>query len=629
VRDNRKIRVLECIRQGQVGGGESHLLSLIENLDRSKFEPIVLSFTDGPMVDRMRKANVECHVIHTERPFDISKRKVINKFIRSKNVDIIHAHGTRANSNVMWSARSLNIPVVYTVHGWSFHPDQNFIVRNLRVWGEKYLTSKSDINISVSASNKKSGEDFLKKFESVIINNGIDQNKFSPEKELKNIRKELGISSDAILVLFVARFTHQKQPLQLLAAFAKALKQLPQLHLLMVGDGELKTEAVTLAGTLNINPNVTFTSFRSDIPEILAAGDIFMLPSLWEGLPIGLLEAMAMGKAIIASDVDGTSELIIHNKNGILIQPGNREAICEALLRVAKDPGLRLILQQNSQITIRERYNAVTMTRQIEEVYLKLFPQNKFNQMEFERITDIKRLKFISNVLESGLPEGAEVLDVGCGNGVISRSLGKQGFKVKGVDISEKAIARAMELNNNSNVSFEVKSAEQLVSDGARYHAVICSEVLEHLNDPGKLLAVLHDVLHKDGVLIVTVPNGQGPRELLVTRPVISLQKSNGPIWKIINKIKQGLGYRGTTVQSSADDLTHIQFFTKSSLIKLAQQNNFSIIKFGKTNFVEDVFPFSLLTKKIKVLQKLDCAIAERLPYSFNGGFVTVWEKAV
>lgn len=247
--------------------------------------------------------------------------------------------------------------------------------------------------------------------------------------------------------------------------------------------------------------------------------------------------------------------------------------------------------------------------------------------MEFERIADIKRLNFIIKTLKEKMPKGAEVLDVGCGNGIISRGVGRQGFIVKGIDVSEKAIARARELNTLPDVKFEVTSAEQLVAGGHRYHAVICSEVLEHLHDPGKLLSVLHQSLEDDGALIVTVPNGRGPRELLVTRPVIALQKKNNWLWKLVQKIKSGLGYKGTTVQSSADDLTHIQFFTKRSLENLARSHNFKIVQFGKTNFIDDVFPFSLFTKRIKALQKLDCAVADMLPYSLTGGFVTVWQK--
>ena len=247
--------------------------------------------------------------------------------------------------------------------------------------------------------------------------------------------------------------------------------------------------------------------------------------------------------------------------------------------------------------------------------------------MEFERIADIKRLSFIIDVLKEKLPSKAEVLDVGCGNGVISRGLGEVGFRVKGIDISEKTIEKAKSLNKFSNVVFEVCSAEQLVANSERYHAIICSEVLEHLENPGKLLSVLHEVLHQDGVLIDTVPNGNGPRELFVTRPVIHMQKKNNFAWKILQKVKTGLGYKGTTAQSDADNLTHIQFFTKGTLEQLASNNKFKINKFGKTNFIEDVFPFSFFTKRIKSLQKWDCAVAEILPYQFTGGFVTVWEK--
>ena len=186
---------------------------------------------------------------------------------------------------------------------------------------------------------------------------------------------------------------------------------------------------------------------------------------------------------------------------------------------------------------------------------------------------------------------------------------------------------KAKELNQLPNVNFDVISAEQLVADGNKYNAIICSEVLEHLNKPENLLKTLHQSLTDNGVLIVTVPNGMGPREVFVTKPVIFFQKQDNFIWHTILKIKKLLGYTGTTVQSSASDLTHVQFFTKNALQNLAKENNFEIILFGKTNFVEDVFPFSVFTKRIKILQKIDCAIAEILPYSFTGGFVTVWQK--
>ena len=93
--------------------------------------------------------DVPTKVIHTLRPFDFTKWKEVKKFIAQQKVDLVHAHGTRAASNILWAARSLKLPVIYTVHGWSFHQDQNYLVRNIRVLGEKYLTSKTNRNIPV------------------------------------------------------------------------------------------------------------------------------------------------------------------------------------------------------------------------------------------------------------------------------------------------------------------------------------------------------------------------------------------------------------------------------------------------------------------------------------------------
>ena len=246
--------------------------------------------------------------------------------------------------------------------------------------------------------------------------------------------------------------------------------------------------------------------------------------------------------------------------------------------------------------------------------------------MEFQRYTDQKRLQFISSMLSKSISNGAEVLDVGCGNGIISRSLGAAGFNVLGVDVSEKAIEKARLLNSFPNVRFEVKSAEQLVADSQQYEAIICSEVLEHLHQPDNLLKVLRQILKENGILIVTVPNGMGGRELLVTKPVQAIMKNFPLCWKWLSSFKSLLGYKGTTVQSDADDLSHVQFFTIESLSALASKGGFKIKYWGKSNFIEDVFPFSLLTKRIRKLQQLDCNLAEWLPLKMTGGFFTVWQ---
>ncbi|SKA46078.1 ubiquinone biosynthesis O-methyltransferase [Chitinophaga eiseniae] len=245
---------------------------------------------------------------------------------------------------------------------------------------------------------------------------------------------------------------------------------------------------------------------------------------------------------------------------------------------------------------------------------------------EYERIADIKRLNFITESLQKEIPANAHVLDVGCGNGVISRHLGQFGYNVLGIDISQKTIDVARSKNKLPNVAFEAISAEELTAKGQQYDAVICSEVLEHLHHPEVLLRTIYASLKDNGILVVTVPNGMGPREVCVTKPMLKARNNPG-LWSFINKVKSSLGFKGTTVQSQADNLDHVQFFTRKDLTALASANDFHIIRFAKTNFVEDVFPFSIVTKRVKALQSLDCSIAELLPVGFTGGFNTLWKK--
>ncbi len=246
---------------------------------------------------------------------------------------------------------------------------------------------------------------------------------------------------------------------------------------------------------------------------------------------------------------------------------------------------------------------------------------------EFTRYADIKRLHFILDAITKHAGQKGKVLDVGCGNGVITRFMGEHGFDVLGIDVSEKTIAKASALNTLPNVRFEVKSAEQLVADGAVYDAVICSEVLEHLNNPSLLLTELHKAIKPNGILVVTVPNGMGPREVMVTKPVIRMQRKKGFTWRATNRLKRLLGYSGTTTQSSADDLQHVQFFTLKDLSTLAHKNGFQIIETASSNFIDDIFPVSLVTKRSYWLQKADGKVADLLPTSLSGGFFTVWTK--
>lgn len=359
------------------------MLDLVEELNKEQYEPIVLSFTDGPMVSRLQQMGVKTHVIATEIPFDFTNWKKVKNFIEAEQIDIVHAHGTRALSNTFWAAKRLGLPIIYTVHGWSFHADQSPIMKTYRTLGEKFLINRSDVTVCVSENNLKEGQQLFDMSRATVIKNGINLDKFSRENTYKDIRKELGIAKDALLVGYIARITAQKDPITFLKAIVSVPAEL-NMHFLMVGEGDLKEEALKLAGQLNILHRITFVDFRQDIPDILNAIDIYCLPSLWEGLPIGLLEAMAMGKAVVATAIDGTKEVVVHMENGLLMPPSSPETLAKSLVLLATDNNLREILSFKAHQTIQDKYNVGNMTRQVEMLYQKVLPATT-EETSFER----------------------------------------------------------------------------------------------------------------------------------------------------------------------------------------------------------------------------------------------------
>lgn len=369
---NKKIKILQTIRQGNIGGGESHVLDLVSNLDKDRFESVVLSFTHGPMVDKLIELGIKIHVIETTKPFNLFVWPKVKKVFDQENFDILHAHGTRAFSNTFKVAKKLTIPAIYTVHGWSFHADQNTFVKNIRLISENFLVKQADKTICVSDSNLADGKKHFDMSRSVVIKNGINQQKFNPAGEFKNIREELGIGHHTLLVGFIARMTIQKDPFTFIKAVAK-IPATENIKFLIVGDGDLKERTVTLSKELGVNERIIFLPFRQDIPDLLNAIDVYCLPSLWEGLSIALLEAMAMKKTIIATAVDGTKEVVQNEYNGLFIEPRNPDDLANAILKVAANKTMREALAVNAFNTITEDFNIKQMVVKIENIYSGLF----------------------------------------------------------------------------------------------------------------------------------------------------------------------------------------------------------------------------------------------------------------
>lgn len=254
------------------------------------------------------------------------------------------------------------------------------------------------------------------------------------------------------------------------------------------------------------------------------------------------------------------------------------------------------------------------------EIDKKEIKRRIINATGFERAEELKRLEFIIDELNAHLDfdSSKRVMEIGCGNGNVCMGIASIGYQTLGVDIDADSIKRAKANNTYSNLEFRAEPAENL-TEGNKFDAIVCSEVLEHLVDPSVVLDYACAYLKKGGVFISTVPNGFGPREVLMTKPMQYLEKKE--LGEKLVKFKQLFGFGHGTVQSSNPDLSHIQFFSKKEIVGLHEVRGFKLKKFSNGDSLANIFPLSIFTRRSRKLQEIDCAVADVLPPTFTSGF--------
>ncbi|TNE54702.1 MAG: glycosyltransferase family 1 protein [Bacteroidetes bacterium] len=369
----RKISILESIRQAKVGGGESHVYELAKHINRELFELEVLCFSDGPLIKKIEELGIKVHLIQSKHPFDIRTWLKIIRLYRSKRYDLIHAHGSRAASNLFFLSWLTSCKFIYTIHGWSFHPAQSAIVRLLRIRCEAFITRCAELNITVSNSNFLQGQRLFGLKRNKTVYNGIDPRRFDINLiPCSSIRGQFNIPKERTLVGYLVRITEQKDPITFVEAISIVTKETCDVHFLIVGNGNLQPKIRQLISDKKLDEYVSFSNFRDDMPEILKSIDIYCLPSLWEGMPIGMIEAMYMGCACVATSVDGSKELIQHGKTGLLIPPRNPYALAMSLLNLHYNQAKRKLLGKRAQQYAQNRFDINHMTSIIERCYQEI-----------------------------------------------------------------------------------------------------------------------------------------------------------------------------------------------------------------------------------------------------------------
>jgi glycosyltransferase involved in cell wall biosynthesis len=380
----RKIRVLLLITGLAAGGATNVVLDLARHFcDHPDFE---VQLVTGPSPPG------RTDLTHLAHDFGIPTRVVpslMNRLHPAANAralaelrrimvegayDIVHTHSSVAGVLGRLAALTAGVrKVVHHVHGWALHEDMSLGMRTLYVTLESLCARCTTRIVVVSRPDIEKGLSHRigKQDKYCLIYNGIDLEKFQQPVDDRQVRSELGVDPDCKLVGMIGRLDKQKNPMDLIRAAAIVAESYARVQFLIVGDGLLRPECERLIRELNLEGKVFLLGFRSDVARILPILTVTAMSSLWEGLPIAFLEAMSAGKPVVANDVDGARDVVIHGKTGFLVTKRRPGEMAERILCLLNDEALCCemgrVARQRS-----EHYSVQRMVGQVERLYREL-----------------------------------------------------------------------------------------------------------------------------------------------------------------------------------------------------------------------------------------------------------------
>jgi len=370
----RKYNLLFTTISGEMlGGGQRSLLLILERLNKKRFKPFLICPSGGDLIEKAKKLGVETAIIKMGTlkrlnffyiPVTVWKLK---RFIKQKNIDLIHTDAPRQTFYTGIAARLAGKPLIWYVR--VSDPEENFY--------DKFLLTLSSKVIAVSKAVRERLEEVAPRSDKfVVIYNGVDLTEFNQQLADKRFKEEFEIEDDWILVGTVGQLIRGKGQEVFLKAAAQVSKLFPNVKFIIVGDGNeaYRKKLEYLSKELGIEEKVIFTGFREDIPRITSRFDIVVLPSSthFEGFPRVVLEGMACSKPVIATRIGGNPEAVEDGTTGIIVPPEDPTQLSDAILELVKNEDKRSQMGEAGRRRAERLFSIEKNIAQIEKLYKEL-----------------------------------------------------------------------------------------------------------------------------------------------------------------------------------------------------------------------------------------------------------------
>ena len=393
--DKRQHKIIHVITESvPYGGAQRNTFLTVKGLIEDGYDTELVCGAGGPLIHEARAAGVPVHVMaELVRPVHPVKdcRALIQlyRLFRSGGYQIVHTHSVKAGLVGRLAAWCARVPVIiHTLHGVPFRINGDFKSRFYIVYERLLgLITRSFVCVGEVLRQEISAWKIAPGNKLTTIYSGIDFTSYVPQRTALETKQKLGMEGAWPIVGCIGRLSEQKAQHYLVEAVALLTDKYPRIKLLLVGEGGLRSFLEKQIQDLGLASNVSLLGERDDIADILNVCDVYAMSSRWEGVGRALTEAMHMGLPVVATSVDGVTELISDEKTGLLVQPENTQALAAAIDRLAADRELAKRLGLSAREKVKELMDGHQMVRAIEELYEKLSerpasPLTNFSQVK-------------------------------------------------------------------------------------------------------------------------------------------------------------------------------------------------------------------------------------------------------